>query len=181
MRIYRMTLSELDTKLQTLHPAVRERAKEHIKLIEKSGLPIASIVAWESVDAREKLFRMGRQFNEDTQRWEVVDEALVLTKSLISWHPFGLAYDVYLGLGERSFYSKMALKAVRELGQSCGLQTRLDRRDGFDAGSSTWWQPSHFQLAPSGLRPRDALRTFNRLRSLEALWEQLTRRHPELQ
>jgi hypothetical protein len=167
-----MTLSELDAKLQTLHPAVRERAKEHIRLIEKSGLPIASIVAWESVDAREKLFRMGRQLNEDTQRWEVVDETLILTKSLISWHPFGLAYDVYLGLGERSFYGKMALKAVREFGQSCGMQARLD---------SQWWQPSHFQLTPSGLRPRDALRTFNRLRSLESLWEQLTRQHPELQ
>lgn len=165
--------SSSDTELRTLHPAVRERAAHHLEMVRRAGYEIARIVAWESVEDRERLWRVGRR--RINGHWEVKNRAIVASNSRIGWHPFGLCYELQLVAGGRPVVSTLAWKQIALMAERCGLQTYLTK-----GGTRQWLRANEYQLVPSDLRPSRALVTYRKYRSLIKLWEHLSAKYPEL-
>ncbi len=156
--------------LDTLHPSVRERAERHIEALEKEGFEIVVIVAWESIGQRAELYARGRSHNGS--EWHVTDRALVATRSEIGWHPFGLAYDLTLTLGNRP-PSPAAWVRAGELGETAGLSWRTRNR-------RRWSTVSHFQHVPQNIYPSDLRRLITHagpnLKDLPEVWAMLDKR-----
>ncbi len=165
-----------ECELDTLHPEVRERAVRHIAALEKEGFEIVVIVAWESIGQRAELYTRGRSRNGS--KWHVTDRALVATRSEIGWHPFGLAYDLTLTLGNRP-PSPAAWVRVGELGETAGLSWCTGNRR--RSGNHRRWSPvSHFQHVPQNIYPSDIRRIITHagpnLKDLPEVWAMLDKR-----
>jgi len=168
-----MTGCELDAALRTLHPGLRERAAEHIARTERAGFEVRELIAWESIERREELWRRGRAL--EAGAWRVRDPALIVTHSRLGWHPFGFAYDLDVTREGKPLRSARAWSRVGELGRTLGLDWHGD-------SSAQWNNRHHFQwpMGAAGVWPKDAAKLFRQHGSLEALWRELERRVPEL-
>ena len=165
------TRTDINGALATLHPALRERAAEHVTAIEQDGFAVARIIAWESLEERARLWALGRK--RLNGYWEITDQSQIVTYSQLGWHPFGLGFDLDITMGSRHLQTQAAWKRIGQLGVQCGLQWRGHSR-------SRWVSARHFQLVPTGLRPSRVLQLYRSIGSLEGLWDELSRRHEEL-
>lgn len=102
-----------ENKIQTLHPAVRDKAREFISLAEKEGINLRVTSALRTWDEQAALYAQGR-----TSPGSIVTNA----KPGESFHNYGTAFDVVPIVNGSADWDSKEWNRIGILGKSLGFK-----------------------------------------------------------